>query len=483
MQHNTLNYDKDIENLIFRLVSHLNSDYAFSKRSVATMLLQEDEEIWELVKQNDGSNYNEIRAMINEFKKNTSESVLYQISRTQQEESKKILQKVMTVDKNSGSKLAKIVNKLTINPITGIPLLLLVLYYGFYQFVGVFGAGTMVDFIETNIFDEMINPYINQFVNGLIPWKVVSDLFVNDYGIITLGIKYAIAIVLPVVGCFFLMFSIIEDSGYLPRISMLMDRVFKKIGLNGRAVIPMTLGFGCDTMATMVSRTLETKRERVISTFLLALAIPCSAQLGVILALLSGKPMAMAVWLVFMVLIFMLIGYLTSKVIPGEKAGFYMELPPLRMPKLSNVLKKTYVRMYWYFKEVLPLFILASVLIWVGNITGLFEVLVRYTVPVVNMIGLPDKTAEIFLFGFFRRDFGAAGLFDMQSSGVLNGRQLVVAAATLTLFVPCVAQFTMMIKERGWKTALAMCAFIFPFAFAAGYLLNKVLVLWGINLG
>jgi ferrous iron transport protein B len=475
-------YSKDIENVIYIISAHLKADYSLSKRTIATLLVQKDEEIFELVKKNEKDEFKEIEEIVNHFILNSKEAPMLSISGTYQERSREILKNTVTAEEK-GNNISSVINRITMNPYTGIPLLLLVLYLGFYKFVGVFGAGTLVDFIETRIFDEFINPYINSAVNAILPWKVISDLFVNDYGIITLGIKYAIAIVLPVVGCFFLMFSIIEDSGYLPRISLLMDRVFKKIGLNGRAVIPMTLGFGCDTMATMVSRTLETKRERVIATFLLALAIPCSAQLGVILAMLSGKPLAMAVWLGFMALIFLLIGFLTSKVLPGERAGFYMELPPLRLPRISNILKKTYVRMYWYFKEVLPLFILASVLIWIGNLTGLFNAIVNLLKPVVNLLGLPDKTAEVFLFGFFRRDYGAAGLLDMQSSGIMDGRQLVVAAATLTLFVPCVAQFAMMIKERGVKTAVAMGAFIVPFAFGAGYLLNKLLVLWGVNLG
>lgn len=261
---------------------------------------------------------------------------------------------------------------------------------------------------------------------------------------------------------------------------MLVDRVFKKIGLNGRAVIPMVLGFGCDTMATMVSRTLETKRERIIATLLLALAIPCSAQLGVIMALLSGNKGALGIWFIFIMFVFLFIGFLTSKILPGEGPSFYMEVPPLRMPKLSNVLSKTYTRMQWYFVEIIPLFIFASILIWAGNITGLFNLLISWLEPIVNMLGLPNEAAEVFLFGFFRRDYGAAGLFDLQKASVLNPRQLVVSAATLTLFLPCVAQFAMMVKERGAKTALAMSAFILVFSFAAGYVLNQLLLAIGI---
>ena len=275
-------------------------------------------------------------------------------------------------------------------------------------------------------------------------------------------------------------FSIIEDTGYLPRLSLLIDRLFKKIGLSGRAVIPMVLGLGCDTMATMVTRTQETKRERVIATLLLALAVPCSAQLGVIFAILSGQPLALFVWFIVIMFNFILIGYLAAKILPGSKPSFYMELPPLRLPKISNVLTKTYTRMVWYFKEIFPLFIITSVLIWLFQLVGLFKYILKGLYPVVNLLGLPDETAKAFLFGFFRRDYGAAGLFEIQNS--LTVVQLTVAAVTLTLFVPCIAQLMIMIKERGLKTALLMFFFVLFYAFAIGIVLNQILLILGVSL-
>jgi ferrous iron transport protein B len=263
---------------------------------------------------------------------------------------------------------------------------------------------------------------------------------------------------------------------------MLIDRVFKKIGLNGRAVIPVVLGFGCDTMATIVTRTQETKRERVITTFLLALAIPCSAQLGVIFAILSGNVLALFIWGGVVLLVFLLVGYLAAKVIPGERASFYMEVPPLRLPKISNVLTKTYTRLQWYLIEVLPIFILASILLWAGELTGILALVSRGLEPLVEFIGLPSEAAVVFLYGFFRRDFGAAGLYDLQSSGIILGVPLVVAAVTLTLFIPCIAQFSVMLKERGIKTALAIALFILPFAFFVGFILNLVLTTLGVSL-
>jgi len=244
----------------------------------------------------------------------------------------------------------------------------------------------------------------------------------------------------------------------------------------------MVLGFGCDTMATIVTRTQETKRERIITTLLLALAIPCSAQLGVIFGILSDNGLALITWVGVVTLVLLLVGLLAARIIPGKQASFYMEVPPLRLPKISNVLVKTYTRLQWYLFEVLPLFILASILLWAGNLTGLFTLALNGLEPLVKLLGLPPEAAIAFLYGFFRRDFGAAGLYDLHNSGLLSGIPLVVAAVTLTLFIPCIAQFSVMLKERGWKTTLAITAFVFPFAFFVGYLLNLILTTFGVQL-
>jgi ferrous iron transport protein B len=481
MLHNNFKYDDKVEEIIKKIEDKLIGKYSLSKRSIVVLIIQGDKDIIELVERNENENFKVINKILETSIKEFDGTLSYIISKNQFKFVEDVIDKTVKYEEKKDNSIHNFVNKITLNPITGFILLSMVIYIGFYKFVGVFGAGFLVDFIESGIFDKYLTPHINDFFNEIIPVKIISDLFVNEYGIITMGIKYAIAIVLPIVGCFFLMFSIIEDSGYLPRLSLLLDRIFKKIGLNGRAVIPMTLGFGCDTMATMVSRTLETKKERIISTILLALAIPCSAQLGVILGLLSVYPKALFIWIFVMVFIFMLIGYLSAKVLPGEKPEFFIEVPPLRLPKLKNIIKKTYIRMYWYLKEVLPLFVFASVIIWIGNLTGLFGLTVRLVTPLVNMIGLPNEASEIFIFGFFRRDYGAAGLLDMQNEGILNPRQLLVSATTITLFIPCVAQFVMMIKERGYKVAFSMATFIVPFAFACGYILNKLIILFGVK--
>lgn len=477
-----LKYDESIESALNQIGELLTGDYAVSKRTVGLLLLQGDAQMERQVRKREDSGYKRIQEIVSQTRSSYSQPLSYVIALRRQQEVRRVLAEAVALEEKSSRGFAERLSRSMMNPLTGVPILLLVLYFGLYQFVGVFGAGVLVDFIEGTVFGEWINPWVTTVASSLIPFKVLRNLFVGEYGVITLGLSYAIAIILPIVGTFFIVFSIIEDSGYLPRLAMLVDRVFKGLGLSGRAVIPMVLGFGCDTMATIVTRTQETKRERVITTLLLALAIPCSAQLGVILAILSGSGLALLLWAVVVTLVFLLVGYLAARLIPGESPSFYMEVPPLRLPKLSNVLIKTYSRLQWYFLEVLPFFILASVLLWLGELTGIFGLVLRGLEPLVGFIGLPPEATVAFLYGFFRRDFGAAGLYDLHSAGVLLGVPLVVASVTLTLFIPCVAQFMVMWKERGARTALAVALFIFPFAFLVGFVLNLVLTTLGVSL-
>ncbi len=475
-------YSESIETALANISQLLIGHYGLSKRTVGLLLLQGDPEIEAEVKKKEGSAYPSIQRIVARARAEYSQPLSYIITMGRQQQAKRILSEAVASRQKTGRGFAEGLSRTMMNPVLGSLILLAVLYIGLYLFVGVLGAGILVDFIESTVFGQWINPWLTGLVTGIIPLKVFQDLFIGEYGIITLGLTYAIAIILPVVSTFFIVFSIIEDSGYLPRLAMLIDRVFKFIGLNGRAVIPMVLGLGCDTMATIVTRTQETKRERLITTFLLALAIPCSAQLGVIFGLFSGSAGTLLIWGGTVTLVLLLTGYLTARMIPGERASFFMEVPPLRLPKLSNILVKTYSRLEWYLTEVIPIFVLASILIWLGQLVGLFQLLISWLEPVVTFIGLPPESAVAFLYGFFRRDFGAAGLYDLYSSGMLSGVPLVVAAVTLTLFVPCVAQFAVTIKERGLKTAVLIAQFIFPFAFLVGFLLNAVLTGLGVSL-
>ena len=476
-----IEYDDKIESALEEIEEHLRGDYRISKRMIGLLLLQDDPDTHELVKEAESEEYKIIQSVINKTKLEYSHSLNYLITMSRQAQVRDLTSDVISEPADRDRGFAEKLSRFMINPFAGIPILLLVLL-GIYYSVGVFGAGICVDWLEGTFFGEAdgsagwILPYVVKLFEKAIPWRIVQDLFIHEYGIITLGVRYAIAIVLPVVGIFFIVFSIIEDTGYLPRLAMLIDRIFKKIGLSGRAVIPMVLGLGCDTMATMVTRTLETTRERVIATFLLALAIPCAAQQAVFLGILSKNPTALVLWAGVVLGELLLVGYLSAKILPGSNPSFYMELPPLRLPKFTNIITKTYSRMQWYLLEIIPLFIVASVLIWVGRLTKLFDVAIKGLEPVVGFIGLPNNLAEPILYGFFRRDYAAAALYDEATGDVgLTGNEFVIAAVVLTLFLPCVAQLLVMIKERGMKTTMIMIVLILVLAFGTGFLMNVVM--------
>jgi ferrous iron transport protein B len=379
----------------------------------------------------------------------------------------------------AGVAFSRRLGRVAIHPVWGWPILAIVLW-ALYEVVGVFGAGTLVDLMEKGLFHGYLSPWAVSFFSH-VPGSLVRDLFVGEYGLITMGLSYGLAIVLPIVATFFTAFALLEDSGYLPRLAVMSDRVFRLMGLNGKAVLPMILGLGCDTMATLTTRILPTRKERLLATLLLALGIPCSAQLGVILAMLAAvPPAAAAIWFAAVAGVMVSVGWLAARVLPGERGEFVVELPPMRLPALSNVLSKTAARVEWYLKEALPLFLVGTFVLFALDRLDLLRFIIRAGEPIVTgVLGLPREASAAFLIGFLRRDFAATRLFDMSRDGGLSVVQLVVSMVTITLFIPCIANVFIIAKERGIRTAAAMAAFIFPVAFAMGGLVRVLMQAMG----
>jgi ferrous iron transport protein B len=372
--------------------------------------------------------------------------------------------------------------------------MLFVVLYVVYRFVGVFAAGTGVNFLEHTVFGAWLNPLVIGAVDGAVAMLApsgaavpalgfVRDMLVGPYGLVTIALTYAFAIILPIVSAFFLAFAVLEDSGYLPRLAVVVHRGFRGMGLNGKAVLPMVLGLGCDTMATLTARIMETRKERVLVTLLLALGVPCSAQLGVILGLLGALPIwAPIVWGTVVVGVLFAVGFLAARLLPGERSDLILELPPIRRPQLANVVLKTVARLEWYLKEAVPIFVLGTLVLFILDATGVLARVVRASEPaIVGMLQLPPQAAEAFLVGFFRRDYGSAGIYALFGRGLLSPVQAVVALVTITLFIPCVANFFVIVREHGLRTAVAMSAFIFPFAFAVGGTVNVALRAVGLS--
>jgi ferrous iron transport protein B len=466
-------YDPALEAAIVRLADHLPQT-PLAARSLALMVLAGDHVLPTQLALSD-VDQTAIRSICQETEQRLTSSLAYAINRRRLEAADQILATVVQRRPARSSWLEELGPWMT-HPIWGWPILAGLLYL-VYLFVGVFGAGTLVDLLETRLFGEVVNPWATGVVQALIPIPLVQDFLVGEYGLVSMALTYSLAIVLPIVGTFFLAFSLLEDSGYLPRLAVMLNRSFRLMGLNGKAVLPMILGLGCATMATMTTRVLESRKERLQVTLLLALGVPCSAQLGVILGMIADLgATATLIWAGVVTGTLLTVGYLAAQLIPGQPSDFILELPPVRVPSFANIVVKTIARLEWYLKEVVPVFAVGTTALFVLDQTGLLATIERLLSPiVVGWLNLPAQVSGVLLVGFLRRDYGAAGLFAVARAGELSSVQILVSLVVITLFMPCIANLLMIVKEYGLRTAVAVAAFVFPFAIAVGGLLNLVL--------
>ncbi|MBM4043485.1 MAG: ferrous iron transporter B [Planctomycetes bacterium] len=309
--------------------------------------------------------------------------------------------------------------------------------------------------------------------------SAVAYVLAGEFGVFTHTVRYLLGLLLPLVIGFYLALAILEDSGYLPRLATMMDRLFNAVGLNGRAVIPVILGFGCVTMATITTRLLRTEREKTITAAILNLVIPCSAQLGVIAGLLAvtGSATCMALYVAVIVLCLIIIGTLLDRVLPGQSSALLIDLPPMRLPRPDNVFRKTLVRTYNFIREAFPWFVFGSLLVATMQVTGILNVWQAALRPLtVKWLQLPPETATAFVMGMVRRDFGAAGLNDLARSGAMSGLQIVISLIVITLFVPCIASTVILIKERGAKEGLTIWVGTWVVAFLVGGIVSQIFI-------
>lgn len=436
---------------------------------------------------------------------------------------KEIVDQVESKDTPSGLFFSKL-GRLSLNPLTGIPILLLILSL-VYFFVGDFVAQRLVDFTENTLgksllehnvkklvaysintdievtvlddHDKILSKEVfsfprgigndeqkfDQFKNFLTDKKtevnfvfhnLIAQFFFGEFGVITMTVTYLFFLLLPLVTSFYLTLAVLEDSGYLPRLAAMADRLFTKVGLNGKAIIPIILGFGCVTMATITTRMLGTEREKTIATAILQFVIPCSAQLAVITVLLSAAgPKAIVLYVVIILLVFLITSTILDKLVPGQSSPLILDLPLMSLPDPKNILRKTYYRTLGFMKEATPLFFLGTAIIGLLHLSGIINLWINFLEPLTTRwLQLPKESAVAFIMGMIRRDFGAAGLFHMN----LNIYQTVVALVTITLFVPCIASFLVMIKERGVKQGLVIWAGTWFFAFIIGGIVSQILI-------
>ncbi len=359
----------------------------------------------------------------------------------------------------------------------GLPMLAVSLA-GIYFLVGVVVAQNLVGFTEARLGQSLWEPLARSIVDGIGIGGPLREILAGEFGLLTMTVTYIVFLLAPLVAAFYFALALLEDSGFLPRIATLVDRLLGSIGLNGRAVIPIILGFGCVTMGTITTRLLSTKREKTIATALLNFAIPCSAQLAVIAALLAGFGGA---WVfAYAAIIFAMliaVGTTLDRMLPGKPTPLLIELPPLRWPRPDAVIRKTLTKGYWFMREATPWFAAGALIVALLHVTGGLELWQRLLRPLmVGWLRLPAESARAIVMGLVRRDFGAAGLYDMG----LTPPQALVALVVITLFVPCVASIMVMAKEHGARIALRIWAGTWIVAFAVGGVLARILSWLGV---
>lgn len=377
---------------------------------------------------------------------------------------------------------------LFLNPVIGSFTAVVVVYTFLFLFLGVFVAGTTVDFLENSIFKAYYEPFMRNLVGSVLPYdgssmastlftdpaRALGTILVGDYGVLTLTITYLYALLLPLVFGFYLGLAFLEDSGYLPRLAVLVDGVLSSLGMNGRAIIPLILGGGCVTMATVTTRLLSTKKEKLITIALLGLTIPCSAQLGVIQGLLTniGGFLPWLIWGGTLFLVFVLTGLVLNKLVPGECGHFVSDIPPIRLPIFKNLMQKTIQRTKVFMNEAIPAFFIAALVVSVLQVTGILKNIINWAEPIMaDVLLLPKEVTLSFILGMIRRDFGAFGLMEIP----LSAAQLVTVCVVLTLFVPCIATVAVMIKEKNLKIAMGIWVSSWILALGIGAILARVL--------
>jgi ferrous iron transport protein B len=384
-----------------------------------------------------------------------------------------IIQHVLK-DTSGRTQFREVLGRAAVNPLTGIPIMAFMLY-AMYKVIGVWVAGDIVGLTEETIMQGYYEPWIRNVVAAIVePATWLGQILTGEFGLLTMTITYLLGLLLPLVIGFYFFLSVMEDSGYLPRLATLVDRLMTSLGLNGRAIIPIILGFGCVQLGTITTRLLGTKREKSIATTLLNFAIPCSAQIGVIagmLAVVGGGLVLVYVAVIFSVLAIM--GTILNRLLPGESSSLLIDLPPMRIPRMDNVLRKTVTRSFFFMKEAYPWFFLGSFIVAVLQVTGGLNIWQSLLAPLTEgWLQIPREAATAFVMGMVRRDFGAAGLTSLAMSPL----QIVISLIVITLFVPCIASLMILFKERGTREALMIWGGSWVAAFLVGGIISQIMM-------
>ena len=365
---------------------------------------------------------------------------------------------------------------ISIKPLTGIPIALLVLYLAFSLVIEV---GELLISITDPIF-LAYSQFISAFVESHISSELLKEILIGSspellksFGILTTGLYIPLGVVLPFLIPFYLMLGVLEDIGYLPRLSIILDALMHRIGLHGAAILPCVLGMGCSVPAVLSVRILESPKQRYLAVTLLTMAIPCAAQSAMIFGMLApyGLKYILIVYLTLF-LTFVITGFILHRFIGGESPEIFMEIPPYRMPNPGSLLKKTFIRIREFLKEAVPYIALGMLVMNFFYLSGLMHLIGEVLRPIVSgLLGLPSDAATSLIIGFLRKDVGI-GMFAPLD---MSPEQLVIASVVLVMYFPCVATFMVMLKELGVPGTLKSVALRLVAALVVGTTLNFLL--------
>jgi len=392
-----------------------------------------------------------------------------------------IIEKIQVI-KHKHHTFAERLSDLTVHPWTGIPIAIGIMYI-IFQIIRFIGE-SLIGYVFEPLFENLWAPVMMAFSRvlggqGIIHNILIGQLiegeidFGQSFGLLTTGLFVPFAAVLPYIVAFYLVLSFLEDSGYLPRLAVLIDKLMHSVGLHGMAIVPMLLGLGCNVPGALATRVLETKRERFIAATLMAIAVPCMAQIAMIFGLI-GEYGARGLFPVFgtLFVIWFVFGILMKLVIKGESPEIFIEIPPYRLPYFGALLKKLWMRIKWFLKEAIPFVLLGILIVNLLYSLGIIEFFGRIAAPVITkLMGLPLEAVGALIIGFLRKDLAVGMLAPLG----LSLKQLIIASVVLTMYFPCVATFAILLKELGIIDMIKAAVIMVISAFLIGALLNLIL--------
>jgi ferrous iron transport protein B len=467
-----LRYGVEIEERIEKLVDVIESenlDLGYPSRWVAIKLLENDPEIKKLVGSKSERTNNESEVLAAEISRIHEEPCFAVLASERYSLANRIAadaQRQSVVGTTLSEKLDWMTTHRVLGYITSAGVIVGLLLWTF-----TIGGSLSTLLSDALGFFQPVNPKFNGSVLGVL-WNGVFG-----------GIVAGITLVVPYVVPFYMMLAIIEDSGVLTRVAFMMDSAMHKIGLHGKALIPLILGYGCNVPAIRACRIMETKRERLLASFAVTFA-PCAARTILILGLVAAfvSPFwALALYGVDILLIFVL-GRIALKIVPGQSTGLIMEMHSFKVPSLYVVGKQTWVRTKSLIYIVFPMYVIGSALVQVLYAMGVLGPVSNAILPLtVGWLGLPAIAGILLILGVVRKEFillGAVAIFGSTNLALfLTPVQLITLALIGILYIPCLSTIAVLAKDFGWKTAAAISTANFVSAIIVGGIAFRLLSL------